>query len=57
MDWSKIDASPDVETWYKIHEEEEQEARRKKGELKKKIQEQLAQNTNDPIVTVDDYYE
>jgi hypothetical protein len=36
----------------KILEEEGQEARRKKGELKKKIQEQLAQNTNQPIVTV-----
>ncbi|CAL4983808.1 unnamed protein product [Urochloa decumbens] len=32
---------------------DEEEERRKNGELKKKIQEQLAGNTNEPIVTVD----
>ena len=34
----------------KICEEEVQELRRRKGQLKKKIQEQLAQNTNEPIL-------
>jgi len=33
-------------------EEERQEEARKKGELKKKIQDQLARNANEPILTV-----
>ncbi|KAJ1276048.1 hypothetical protein BS78_05G184400 [Paspalum vaginatum] len=36
----------------KTGEENRQEATRRKGELKKEIQEQLARNTNEPIVTV-----
>jgi len=56
LDWNRIYAAPDRETQL---EEQRQEQRRKNGELKKKIQEQLAQNTNEPIVslsvTVDDY--
>ena len=53
LDYDRKKAAPDPETRYKILEEE----RRKNGELKKKIQEQLAQNTNEPIltVTVDEY--
>ncbi|KAF8673125.1 hypothetical protein HU200_048672 [Digitaria exilis] len=53
LDWARIWAAPDPDTHDKIQEEEEQEERRKKGELKKKIQEQLAGNENEPIVTVD----
>jgi hypothetical protein len=53
VDWNKITGAPDLETQGKIYEEEVQEERLKKGELKKKMQEQLAQNTNEPIVTVD----
>jgi len=52
LDYDRINAAPDPETHNKILEEERQEQRRKKGELKKKIQEQLAQNTNEPILTV-----
>ncbi|CAL4980391.1 unnamed protein product [Urochloa decumbens] len=48
-DEERIRAAPDSKTWGRIREEES----RKKGELKKKIQEQLAGNTNEPIVTVD----
>jgi hypothetical protein len=51
-DWDRINAAPDPETRRKIIEEEALEERRKKGVLKKKIQDQLAQNTNEPIVTV-----
>ncbi|CAL4980388.1 unnamed protein product [Urochloa decumbens] len=51
-DEEKITAARDSKTWGRIWEEEEQEQRRKNGELKKKIQEQLAGNTNEPIVTV-----
>jgi hypothetical protein len=48
-DWGRLRAARDSEIWDKIQEEE----RRKKGELKKKIQEQLARNKNEPILTVD----
>ena len=47
--WERIAAAPDPETGYKILEEQ----RRKKGEFKKKIEEQLAENTNEPTVTID----
>jgi Ran GTPase-activating protein (RanGAP) involved in mRNA processing and transport len=53
LDWDRIDAADDHETRDKIREEERQEERRKIGELKKKIQDQLAQNGNEAIVTVD----
>nr|XP_034606242.1 disease resistance protein Pik-2-like isoform X2 [Setaria viridis] len=43
---------PDCETRETI-EERRQEERRKKGELKKKVQEQLARNRNEPILTFD----
>ncbi|CAN6372611.1 unnamed protein product [Urochloa humidicola] len=51
-DEERIRAAPDSKTRDRIIEEERQEARRKKGELKKKIQEQLAGNKNEPIVTL-----
>ncbi|CAL4980390.1 unnamed protein product [Urochloa decumbens] len=52
-DNERIKAARDDETRTKIINEEMHEQRRKKGELKKKIQEQLAGSTNEPIVTVD----
>ena len=51
-DQERINAASDSETRDKIEEEERQEEARKKGELKKKIQDQLARNANEPIVTV-----
>ncbi|RLM59022.1 hypothetical protein C2845_PM18G09660 [Panicum miliaceum] len=51
LDWERIIGAEGAETWHKIRDEEIQEERRKKGELKKKIQEQLARNTNEPTVT------
>ncbi|CAL4992239.1 unnamed protein product [Urochloa decumbens] len=51
-DEKRIRAAPDSKTQDRIWEEEGQEQMRKKGELKKKIQEQLAGNTNEPIVTL-----
>jgi hypothetical protein len=53
LDWDRIHAARDPGTRYKTFDEERQEERRKIGELKKKIQEQLARNTNEPILTVD----
>ncbi|KAG2558456.1 hypothetical protein PVAP13_8NG267701 [Panicum virgatum] len=52
-DFERVNAAPDSETWNKIKEEERQEEALKKGELKKKIQDQLARNANEPIVTVE----
>jgi hypothetical protein len=52
-DYGRIYAARNSENQDKIWEEERQEQRRKKGELKKKIQDQLAQNGNEPILTVD----
>jgi len=51
-DQERINAASDSETRDKIEEEERQEEAHKKGELKKKIQDQLAWNANEPIVTV-----
>nr|TKW01390.1 hypothetical protein SEVIR_8G177101v2 [Setaria viridis] len=53
-DYGRIIAAKDTKTREKIEEEERQEQRRKKGELKKKVQEQLARNRNEPILTFDD---
>jgi hypothetical protein len=52
-DWDRIRAARGPGIWEKIWEEERQEERHKIGELKKKIQDQLARNTNEPILTVD----
>ncbi|CAO2144572.1 unnamed protein product [Urochloa humidicola] len=52
-DWKKIHAAPNLTTLVRIRDEERQKERRKIGELKKKIQEQLAGNKNEPIVTLD----
>ncbi|CAO2142174.1 unnamed protein product [Urochloa humidicola] len=52
-DWEKIHAAPNWTTLVRIRGEEGQKGRRKIGELKKKIQEQLAGNKNEPIVTLD----
>ena len=52
-DFGRVNAAPDSETRNKIEEEERQEEALKKGELKKKIQDQLARNANEPIVTVE----
>ena len=52
-DWERRKAAHDSGTsWDKIREEERQEHALKEGELKKKIQDQLARNANEPIVTV-----
>ncbi|CAN6372607.1 unnamed protein product [Urochloa humidicola] len=51
-DEERIRAAADSKTLVRIREEGIQEGMRKKGELKKKIQEQLAGNANEPIVTV-----
>uniref|UniRef100_K3ZNR1 NB-ARC domain-containing protein n=1 Tax=Setaria italica TaxID=4555 RepID=K3ZNR1_SETIT len=55
-DKERIIAAKDPKTREKIEEEERQEQRRKKGELKKKVQEQLARNRNEPILTFDNIY-
>ncbi|KAG2562905.1 hypothetical protein PVAP13_8KG301500 [Panicum virgatum] len=52
-DRERIEAALDSGTsWDKIEEEERQEHALKEGELKKKIQDQLARNANEPILTV-----
>ncbi|RCV38738.1 hypothetical protein SETIT_8G166700v2 [Setaria italica] len=53
---NEVQLSVYISSWSKrfyqsISEEEIQEERRKNGELKKKIQEQLARNPNEPILT------
>ncbi|KAG2562909.1 hypothetical protein PVAP13_8KG301625 [Panicum virgatum] len=48
----RIKAARDYETRNKIWEEVNQEQAPKRAELKKKIQDQLARNANEPIVTV-----
>ncbi|XP_066340147.1 disease resistance protein Pik-2-like [Miscanthus floridulus] len=54
MDWKRIQAARhDGEPLDKIYEDERQEQTRKEGELKMKIQEQLAQNTKGPIILTD----
>ncbi|WVZ50827.1 LOW QUALITY PROTEIN: hypothetical protein U9M48_002049 [Paspalum notatum var. saurae] len=50
-DYNRLQAANDSETQCKIIQEETQKATRKKGDLKRKIQEQLAGHANQPIVT------
>ena len=52
-DEERINAARDSETRNKIWEEVKQEQAPKRAELKKKIQDQLARNANEPIVTVE----
>jgi len=51
-DEERIKAARDSETRAKIREQVKQEQAPKRAELKKKIQDQLARNANEPIVTV-----
>jgi len=51
-DEERIKAALDSETWDKIWEEVKQGQAPKRAELKKKIQDQLSRNANEPIVTV-----
>ncbi|KAJ1276044.1 hypothetical protein BS78_05G184000 [Paspalum vaginatum] len=51
-DYDRLQAANDSETRCKIIQEETQKATRKKGELKRKIKEQLAGHANQPIVMV-----
>ena len=51
-DEERIKAALDSETWDKIWEEVKQGQAPKRAELKKKIQDQLSRNANEPIVMV-----
>ncbi|RLM69549.1 hypothetical protein C2845_PM17G12230 [Panicum miliaceum] len=52
-DAERVIAAPDSEIQHKTLEEERQKQRRKQAELKKKIQDQLARNANEPIVVTE----
>ncbi|TVU09042.1 hypothetical protein EJB05_42482, partial [Eragrostis curvula] len=52
LDWDRIFEGSDSRTQSKIHEEELQESRRKETEYKKKLRDQLAGISRQPILTV-----